>query len=119
MKKQRYELPAFPLPFDGLMFRESCGLGFDSSTDTFKMVCVFFSKQNLPQKKPDLVRENLCTMVHVFGTNSWQEIPQVLCCPIAGKAVFANGCLFRLTSLTDRPTQDDGGKGVIILSNVS
>nr|GEY68335.1 hypothetical protein [Tanacetum cinerariifolium] len=90
MKKQRYELPAFPLPFDGFMFRESCGLGFDSSTDTFKMVCVFL-KAKSPPKKPHLVRENLCTMVHVFGTNSWQEIPQVPCCPISEKAVFANG----------------------------
>ena len=73
MKKHRPELPPFPLTFDGFMFRDSCGLGFDYSTDTFKMVCVFL-KAKSPPKKPDLVWENLCTMVHVFGTNSWQKI---------------------------------------------
>ncbi|GKC13554.1 F-box domain containing protein [Tanacetum coccineum] len=40
-------------------------------------------------------------------------IPPVPCCPIAGKALYANGFLFWLTSFTDRPTQDDGGRDVI------
>nr|GEX12762.1 hypothetical protein [Tanacetum cinerariifolium] len=107
MKKQRYELPPFLLPFDGFMFRESCGLGLDSSTNTFKIVCIFLKARSSP-KTPDLVWKNLCTMVHVFGMNSWQEIPQVPCCLITGKAVFANGCLFWLTSFIDRPTHDGG-----------
>nr|GFA49973.1 hypothetical protein [Tanacetum cinerariifolium] len=111
MKKQRYELPPFLLPFDGFMFRESCGLGLDSSTNTFKIVCIFLKARSSP-KTPDLVWKNLCTMVHVFGMNSWQEIPQVPCCLITGKAVFANGCLFWLTSFIDRPTHD-GGRDVI------
>ncbi|GJT86734.1 hypothetical protein Tco_1068451 [Tanacetum coccineum] len=54
---------------------ESLGLGFDASTNTFKMVCVL--------RKDD---KNPCTMVHVLGTNTWREIPQVVpSCPIADK----------------------------------
>nr|GEU96355.1 hypothetical protein [Tanacetum cinerariifolium] len=63
---------------------ESLGLGFDASTNTFKMVCVL--------RKDD---KNPCTMVHVLGTNTWREIPQVVpSCPIADKCVYANGCLY-------------------------
>ncbi|GJR70992.1 hypothetical protein Tco_0017057 [Tanacetum coccineum] len=51
------------------MRRESCGLGFDTFTNTWKMVCVLL-KEFAPPNKPDMVKKNLCTMVHVFGTNS-------------------------------------------------
>ena len=40
LRKECYELPPFPLRFDKHMRRESCGLGFDTSTNTLKMVCV-------------------------------------------------------------------------------
>nr|GEY08648.1 hypothetical protein [Tanacetum cinerariifolium] len=43
---------------------ESCGLGFDTSTNTWKMVCVLLKEGAPPDKK------YLCTLVHVFGTNS-------------------------------------------------
>ncbi|PWA34947.1 F-box domain-containing protein [Artemisia annua] len=59
-----------------------------------------------------MVRKNLCTMVHVFGTNSWREIPQVPPYPITEGAVFANGCLHWLVSHIDVRTQD-GGRPVI------
>ncbi|GKA70053.1 hypothetical protein Tco_0776117 [Tanacetum coccineum] len=76
LRKECYELPPFPLRFDRGMDRELCGLGFDNSTNTWKMVCVLL-KEHAPVNNPDMVRKNLCTMVHVFGTNSWREIPQV------------------------------------------
>ncbi|KAI3828977.1 hypothetical protein L1987_03090 [Smallanthus sonchifolius] len=64
-----------------LRVEESFGLGFDESTNTFKMVSVVLSE------------EYLCTMVHVLGTDSWRKIPQVSSYPITGEGVFANGCL--------------------------
>ncbi|GKC29140.1 hypothetical protein Tco_1036434, partial [Tanacetum coccineum] len=84
LRKKCYELPPFPLRFDKLMRRESCGLGFDTDTNTWKMVCVLL-KEYAPPYKPDLVKKNLCSMVHVFGTNSWREIPQV---PDGGREVI-------------------------------
>nr|GFB24991.1 hypothetical protein [Tanacetum cinerariifolium] len=75
------------------------------------MVCVLL-KEYAPPDKPDMVKKNLCTMVHVFGTNSWREIPQVPSYPIYGKAVFAIGCLHWLASYTDIRTED-GGRPVI------
>ncbi|GKA34203.1 F-box domain containing protein [Tanacetum coccineum] len=111
LRKECYELPPFPLRFDRLMLRESCGLGFDTSTNTWKMLCVLL-KEYAPPHKPDMVKKNLCTMMHVFGTNSWREIPQVPSYPITGKAVFANGCLHWLASYSDIKTED-GGRPVI------
>ncbi|GJX59596.1 F-box domain containing protein [Tanacetum coccineum] len=90
---------------------ESCGLGFDTSTNNWKMVCVLL-KQHAPPDKPDMVKKNLCTMVHVFGTNSWREIPQVPSYPITGKAVFVKGYLHWLVSDLDIRTED-GGRPVI------
>ncbi|GJU43411.1 F-box domain containing protein [Tanacetum coccineum] len=90
---------------------ESCGLGFDTSTNTWKMLCVLL-KEYAPPHKPDMVKKNLCPMMHVFGTNSWREIPQVPSYPITGKAVFANGCLHWLASYLDFKTED-GGRPVI------
>ncbi|GKB71300.1 hypothetical protein Tco_0932712, partial [Tanacetum coccineum] len=105
LRKECYELPPFPFRFDRPMLKESCGLGFDTSTNTWKMVCVLL-KEYAPPDKPDMVKKNLCTMVHVFGTNSWREIPQVPSYPISGKAVFANGCLHWLASYSDIKTKD-------------
>ncbi|PWA24985.1 F-box domain-containing protein [Artemisia annua] len=92
------------------MRRESCGLGYDAFTNTWKMVCVLL-KEYSPPNKPDMVKKNLCTMVHVFGTNSWREIPKVPSYPVTGKTVFANGCLHWLVSHSDIKT--DGGREVI------
>ena len=50
-----------------------------------------------------------CTLMHVFGTNSWREIPQVPSYPITGEAIFANGCLHWLVSRVPK----DGGRKVI------
>nr|GEX27717.1 hypothetical protein [Tanacetum cinerariifolium] len=80
-RKECYELPSFSLRLDRLMRKESCGLGFDTSTNTWKMVCVLLKEYAPP--KPDMVKKNLCTVVHVFGTNSWREIPQVPSYPIS------------------------------------
>nr|GFA95975.1 hypothetical protein [Tanacetum cinerariifolium] len=64
-----------------IQVRESCGLGFDAFTNTYTMVCVLL-KEYAPPIKPDMVKKNLCTMVHVFDTNSWREIPQASSYPI-------------------------------------
>ncbi|GJY56739.1 F-box domain containing protein [Tanacetum coccineum] len=93
------------------MLRDSCGLGFDASTNTLKMVCVL-CKSNMVSDNPDVVKKDLCTMVHVLGTNSWREIPQVPSYPITAKAVFVKGCLHWLVSDLDVQT-DDGGRPVI------
>ncbi|GKB04363.1 F-box domain containing protein [Tanacetum coccineum] len=87
LRKECYELPPFPLRFEKHMHRESCGLGFDTFSNSWKMVCVLLKEYTLPYK-PDMVKKNLCTMVHVFGTNSWREIPQVPSYPISEKEEF-------------------------------
>lgn len=55
--------------------REACGLGFDDSTSTLKMVCVVLRNQ-LIMRSPyhdhiDVVKEDLCTMVPVLGTEEF------------------------------------------------
>ncbi|GJR89269.1 F-box domain containing protein [Tanacetum coccineum] len=105
LKKECYKVPPLPMRFDLSMFRESCGLGFDASTNTLKIVCVLL-------KDHGAVRKNLCTLVHEIGTNSWREIPQVPPYHITDGAVFANGCLHWLVSHIDIMTED-GGRPVI------
>ncbi|XP_076881654.1 F-box protein CPR1-like [Bidens hawaiensis] len=64
-------------------FREdSIGLGFDDSTNTFKMV---------------FIAKKLRAMVHMLGTDSWRKIPQVPSSFITGEGVFANGSLHWLS----------------------
>ncbi|KAK1390708.1 putative F-box domain-containing protein [Heracleum sosnowskyi] len=63
------------------------GLGFDSSTNTFKMVCTL---QNTGECKG--------TVVHNLGTNSWRKISSVPQYPIYGKPVFVHGFLHWLLS---------------------
>ncbi|GJT49233.1 F-box domain containing protein [Tanacetum coccineum] len=92
LRKECYELPPLSMRFDKTMLRDSCGLGFDSSTNTLKMVYVL-CKSNMVSDNTDVVKKDLCTMVHVLGTNLWREIPQVPSYPITGKAVFVKGCL--------------------------
>nr|GEV67445.1 hypothetical protein [Tanacetum cinerariifolium] len=53
LRKECYELPPFPLRFDKSMRRESCGHGFDTSTSTWKMVCVLL-KEYAPPDKPHM-----------------------------------------------------------------
>nr|GEX42915.1 F-box domain-containing protein [Tanacetum cinerariifolium] len=78
LRKECYEFPSPPMCFVKHLGRESFGLGFDTSTNTWKMVCVLLKEDAPPDKpKPDRVKKNLFRMVHVFGTNSWREIPQV------------------------------------------
>nr|GEZ34655.1 hypothetical protein [Tanacetum cinerariifolium] len=78
--------------------------------------CVLLKAYTLLDK-PDMVNKNLCTMVHVFGTNSWREIPQVLFYPISGKAVFTNGCLHWLVSHIDMKSED--GRSEVIWFDVN
>ena len=54
LSKECYELPPMDNKPDWrLSYEESCGLGFDDSTNTFKMVCVF------PRIQIDVGKENL------------------------------------------------------------
>ena len=70
---------------------ESRGLGFDVSTNTFKMVCVLSRGEF---SKNETISKDLCTMVHVLGKDSsWRKIPQVPPYPTSGDGIFANGCL--------------------------
>nr|GEV95949.1 hypothetical protein [Tanacetum cinerariifolium] len=107
LRKECYELPSLPICLGKHLGRESCWLGFETSTNTWNMVCVLL-KEYARSDKPDMVKKNLCTMVHVFGTNSWREIPQVPSYPITGKAIFANGCLHWLVGYSDIKTEDGG-----------
>ncbi|GJZ64369.1 hypothetical protein Tco_0620790 [Tanacetum coccineum] len=96
--RERYS-PPLPMRFDSSMFRESCGLGFDASTNTLKMVCVLLKDHGaVPSKDHDMVRKNLCTMVHEIGTNSWREIPQVPPYHITDGAVFCKWMVVALAA---------------------
>ncbi|GJR40491.1 hypothetical protein Tco_1216175 [Tanacetum coccineum] len=64
LTKECYELPTLSMCFDKTMLRDSCGLSFDASTNTLKMVCVL-CKSNMVSDNPDMVKKDLCTMVHV------------------------------------------------------
>ncbi|GKE50561.1 putative F-box domain-containing protein [Tanacetum coccineum] len=73
LRKECFELPPMDKKPDWrLSYEESCGLGFDYSTNTFKMVCVF-PRVIIDVEKENITRKNLCTMVHVLGTNLWRE----------------------------------------------
>ncbi|XP_071699742.1 putative F-box protein At1g32420 [Rutidosis leptorrhynchoides] len=119
LKKVCYKLPPIKIwSCNTLAFeeRESCGLGYDTSTNTYKMVCVVLRNQQNKirsyHRHDDVVKEDLCTMVHdvVLGgtanssssssSSSWQEIPAVPAYPISGEVVFANGCLHWLVSIS-------------------
>ncbi|XP_071726133.1 F-box protein At2g23160-like isoform X2 [Rutidosis leptorrhynchoides] len=111
LKKECYKLPPIKIwscTSSAFQEREACGLGFDDSTNTYKMVCVVLRNQDKIRSyydDDDVVKEDLCTMVHdvVLGgtanslssssSSSWREIPAVPAYPISGEAVFANGCL--------------------------
>ncbi|KAJ0716820.1 putative F-box associated interaction domain, F-box-like domain superfamily [Helianthus annuus] len=108
LRRECYEVPPMNTPFCAepswhpvidriLCVEPSCGLGFDDSTNTFKMVCVVPRKQVQPKFNP-VKDEHLCTMVHVLGTHSWRKIPQVPSYPITSEGVFANGCLHWLAN---------------------
>nr|GFA32485.1 hypothetical protein [Tanacetum cinerariifolium] len=91
LKKERYEVPPLPMRFDSSMFRESCGLGFDASTNTLKMGCVLLKDHGaVPSMDHDVVWKNLCTMVHEIGINSWREIPHVPPYHLTDGAISAN-----------------------------
>ncbi|KAJ0703974.1 putative F-box domain-containing protein [Helianthus annuus] len=85
VRKEYYELPPADHLFDQKHF-ELHGLGFDDSTNTFKMV---------------VLSPSVRAMVHVFGTRSWRVIPlnpittrldgfNISCNQLA---VFVCGCL--------------------------
>ncbi|XP_071726136.1 putative F-box protein At4g38870 isoform X2 [Rutidosis leptorrhynchoides] len=109
LKKESYKLPPIKIwscNTSAYEEREACGLGYDDSSNTYKMVCVVLRNQQKKIKsywpdQGDVVKEDLCTMVHAFGgtdsssssSSSWREIPAIPAYPISGEAVFANGCL--------------------------
>lgn len=109
LRKERYELPPIDIML-GEYFQESCGLCFDDSTNTFKMVCVVVRNHATWQMKLADVRKNLRTMVHVLGTNSWIEIPQVPDYPITGEGVFSHGYMYWLAACVDESPNNDPRK---------
>ncbi|MFS7926625.1 putative F-box domain-containing protein [Helianthus anomalus] len=101
LRRECYELPPIKIPLHlqhetrpRLSVKDhSSGLGYDDSTNTFKMVCIVQVKPAVNDKLVDL-----WTMVHVLGTDSWRKIPQVPSYRVVGRGVFANGCLHWLIS---------------------
>ncbi|KAL8201633.1 hypothetical protein R6Q57_010780 [Mikania cordata] len=104
VREECHELPPIhayvPWPYNQVTQKSSCGLCFDASTNTFKMVCIFSSAD---QAHPDSLITTQCTMVHVLGTNSWRTIPKLARRSITGDGVFADGCLYWLNKGVVRP----------------
>ncbi|XP_076933320.1 F-box/kelch-repeat protein At3g06240-like [Bidens hawaiensis] len=80
LTKECCELP--PVNSTKSYMEDSVGLGFDDSTNTFKMV---------------FIETKLRAKVHVLGTDSWRKIPQVPASYITGEGVFAKGSLHWLS----------------------
>ncbi|MFS7926626.1 putative F-box domain-containing protein [Helianthus anomalus] len=101
LRRECYKLPPIKIPLHlqhetkpRLSVKDhSSGLGYDDSTNTFKLVCIVEVKPTVNDKLVDL-----WTMVHVLGTDLWRKIPQVPSYRVVGRGVFANGCLHWLTS---------------------
>ncbi|PWA47583.1 F-box domain-containing protein [Artemisia annua] len=97
LKKEFYELPPMQRLLGGPYYlsEDSRGLGFDVSTNTFKMVCIFSRREF--SEISETISKDLCTMVHVLGIDhSWREIPKVPPYPIYGDGIFSHGCLYWL-----------------------
>ncbi|CAK9160067.1 unnamed protein product [Ilex paraguariensis] len=90
LKREVQRLPPAPAKNidTRLNFFKTYGMGFDNSTKTFKLVCVFFQERTFGPP-----RYRLGTLVHTLGTGSWREISQVPPYPICSKPVFAHGAL--------------------------
>ncbi|XP_074326654.1 F-box protein At2g23160-like [Apium graveolens] len=95
-------LPPVPVQMDYCWFSywTAIGLGFDSSTKTFKMVCT-----NKKQESSQF------TLVHTLGTTSWREVPsvpayycdQVLDC----NSVFVHGFLHWMIDPSDSEIKNE------------
>ncbi|CAK9160070.1 unnamed protein product [Ilex paraguariensis] len=90
LKREVQRLPPAPVKSQhpGVPFSNGYGMGFDVSTNTFKLVCVFFLESNF---EPSTYRFG--TLVHTLGTSSWREISQVTPYPLSDKPVFVHGAL--------------------------
>ncbi|KAJ0672663.1 putative F-box domain-containing protein [Helianthus annuus] len=99
LRKECYELPPINIhnSYSRISVEETCGLGYDYSTNTFKMVYVVL-REHVSGPNFYHVNEGMYTMVHLLGTDLWRKIPQVPSYPITGEGVFANGCLHWLIS---------------------
>ncbi|KAK1418950.1 hypothetical protein QVD17_28103 [Tagetes erecta] len=103
LRNECYVLPPINSPFclehvnRVINADKSTGLGFDESTNTFKMVSITL-RRRVESPNLDNIKEDACIKVHVLGTDSWRRIPQVPSYRISPSAgVFANGCLHWLT----------------------
>ncbi|GJV15898.1 cancer-related nucleoside-triphosphatase [Tanacetum coccineum] len=75
----------------------SCGIGLDDSTMTYKIVCI------MRKRKVDEATNEFCTLVHVFGTSSWREIPNPPCYgTMTNEGVFVHGCLHWYTHCSQK-----------------
>ncbi|KAK9275442.1 hypothetical protein L1049_022707 [Liquidambar formosana] len=81
------------------------GLGFDPSTNTYKIVRVFFRNQL------DWKNYSLGVEVHTLGTNSWREIGEIPPSPMCGRPVSAYGALHWMV---DPPFACDNLKSMIV-----
>ncbi|KAB1228014.1 hypothetical protein CJ030_MR1G006787 [Morella rubra] len=97
--------PESPAPSPSLRKRKY-GLGFDSSTNTYKIVRVFESPSH-----------NLCAEVYTLGRSSWRAISSSPPCPLFGRPTFACGALHWLAS--PRVTQVDELEGKIVSFDIS
>lgn len=97
-RKERYRLPPLKIY---LSEESSYGLGFDDSTNTFKMVCIAFRERPTTSQCNVVKKKVLCTMVHVLGSKSWRLIHQVPSYRLCGEGVFAHGFLYWLVNDSD------------------
>ncbi|KAK1376697.1 F-box domain-containing protein [Heracleum sosnowskyi] len=87
------------------------GLGFDSSTKTFKMICT--NRKTKSDESPQF------TLVHTLGTTSWREVPSVpahYCKRTTNSmSVFVHGFLHWMI----HPSIRNSGEGRILAFDVS
>lgn len=99
-------LPPLPISDAWDLDSTAIGLGFDSLTKTFKMVCINYRPSS-----------STCTLVHTLGTTSWREVSGLpaYCDRYDNTSVFVQGFLHWMT----RPSVIQYREGRILAFDVS
>ncbi|XP_065616815.1 uncharacterized protein LOC136062085 [Quercus suber] len=77
LRKESLILPPVTLEHKSMPNFESYGFGFDTSTNMYKAVHVFYKEIDF-----DTMRYKLGTQVYSLGSTSWREISSIPSCPI-------------------------------------
>lgn len=105
LRKESLILPPVTLEYKSMPNFESYGLGFDTSTNMYKAVHVFYKEIDF-----DTMRYKLGTQVYSLGSTSWREISSTPSYPI-WKPIYVNEAIHWIA---DTRFEIDNLKGMIV-----